>query len=159
LNYEIRIENAREGNGKIDLQRLVNIAQGIRRISEGALQIRLRGISLTSGRKKVSLEDALRVTLTGIKDGSVVLNLDRNLCQYFGCLSNGLVSLETNVLLAHYRAHPLYERITEQNNLHDRDVVLIMPVAVKAEILSIALQKNWGERKYNLVKKNYSCKL
>jgi hypothetical protein len=45
--------------------------------------------------------------------------------------------------------------VAEQNNLHDRDVVLIMPVTVKAEILSIALQKNWGERKYNLVKKMF----
>lgn len=73
MNYEIKIENAHEPNGVIDLERLTIIADGIRKISEGALQIRLKGISLTRGRKKVSLQDALKVSLTGIKEGSTVL--------------------------------------------------------------------------------------
>jgi hypothetical protein len=76
MKYEIKIRNAMEGNGKIDFQRLVFIAQGLRKISEGALQIRLRGVSLTTGRKKVSLEDALKISLTGIKKGSTILNLE-----------------------------------------------------------------------------------
>lgn len=75
MNYEIKIINAIEAEGAIDLGRLAKIAEGIRRISEGALQIRLRGISLTKGRKKISLQNALKVTLTDIKKGSTVLCL------------------------------------------------------------------------------------
>ncbi|MBS4058398.1 MAG: hypothetical protein KKD74_07840 [Bacteroidetes bacterium] len=76
MNYELKIEHAIEENGTIDLQRLVTIATGIRNIAEGALQMRLRGVSLTKGRKKVSLSEALRVSLTGIKDGSTILQLN-----------------------------------------------------------------------------------
>ena len=76
MNYEIKIENATETKGTIDLHRLSLISDSIRKVSEGALQIRLRGISLTKGRKKISLKDALRVSLTGIKEGSTVLCLE-----------------------------------------------------------------------------------
>lgn len=76
MNYELKIENAFEENGTIDLQRLATIATGIRNIAEGALQMRLRGVSLTKGRKKVSLAEALRVSLTGMKEGSTILQLN-----------------------------------------------------------------------------------
>lgn len=76
MNYEIKIEHAQEANGAIDLDRLTKIADSIRKISEGALQIRLKGISLTRGRKKISLQDALKVSLTGIKEGSTILCLE-----------------------------------------------------------------------------------
>lgn len=76
MNYEIKIENATETKGTIDLHRLSLISDSIRKVSEGALQIRLRGISLTKGRKKISLKDALKVSLTGIKEGSTVLCLE-----------------------------------------------------------------------------------
>lgn len=76
MNYEIKIDNAQEINGTIDLYRLSLIADSIRKISEGALQIRLKGVSLTKGRKKISLKDALKVSLTSIKKGSTVLCLE-----------------------------------------------------------------------------------
>lgn len=76
MKYEIKIEHAQEADGAIDLERLTKIADGIRKVSEGALQIRLKGISLTRGRKKVSLQDALKVSLTGIKEGSTILCLE-----------------------------------------------------------------------------------
>ena len=76
MNYEIKIEHAQEANGAIDLDRLTKIADSIRKISEGALQIRLKGISLSRGRKKISLQDALKVSLTGIKEGSTILCLE-----------------------------------------------------------------------------------
>ena len=76
MNYEIKIEHTQDVKGAIDLDRLAKIANGIRKVSEGALQIRLRGFSLTRGRKKVSLQKALKVSLTGIKDGSTVLCLE-----------------------------------------------------------------------------------
>ena len=76
MNYEIKIENAPETSGTIELQRLAAIADGIMRIAEGALQIRLKGVSLTKGRKKASLKKALKVSLTNIKEGSTVLCLE-----------------------------------------------------------------------------------
>ena len=76
MKYEIKIEHALEKNGTIDLLRLEAIAEGIRKISEGALQIRLRGVSLTKGRKKISLKDALKVSLTSLKEGSTILCLE-----------------------------------------------------------------------------------
>src|SRR6056297_1962474 len=76
MNYEIKIDNAMEEKGTIDLHRLALIADSIRKVSEGALQIRLRGVSLTKGRKKISLKDALKVSLTSIKEGSTVLCLE-----------------------------------------------------------------------------------
>ncbi|MFH1936684.1 MAG: hypothetical protein ABIK52_03875, partial [Bacteroidota bacterium] len=75
MKYQIKIENAPEAKGTIDLQRLSVIADGIRKISEGALQIRLRGFSLTKGRKKISLHEALKVSLSGIKEGSTIIDL------------------------------------------------------------------------------------
>ena len=75
MNYELRIENLSEEGGAIDLNRLIRIANGIRRISEGALQIRLKGLSLKRGRKKISMQNALRVSLTGMQKDSTVLSL------------------------------------------------------------------------------------
>jgi hypothetical protein len=76
MNYELKISNGIEDNGKIDLVRLANIAEGITRIAEGALQIRLKGISVSKGRKKESLKQSLKVTLAGLKKGSTVLCLE-----------------------------------------------------------------------------------
>lgn len=76
MNYELKISNAIEENGKIDLVRLANIAESITKIAEGALQIRLKGISISKGRKKESLKQSLKVTLTGLKKGSTILCLE-----------------------------------------------------------------------------------
>ncbi|MDZ7846352.1 MAG: hypothetical protein U5L96_06100 [Owenweeksia sp.] len=76
MNYEFRIQGAQEEDGHIKLGRLADLANGINKIAEGALQIRLRGISLTVGRKKLSLKDALNVELSGVSKGSTVLKLE-----------------------------------------------------------------------------------
>ncbi len=78
MNYEIKISNAIEEDGKIDLIRLTNIAESISKIAEGALQIRLKGVSLSKGRKKQSLKNSLQVTLSGLKKGSTILCLESN---------------------------------------------------------------------------------
>lgn len=75
MHYEVKITHAHEPNGEIDLQRLATIAEGIRKISEGALQIRLKGFSVSKGAKKASLKEALKVNLSGLKAGSTVLDL------------------------------------------------------------------------------------
>lgn len=76
MNYELKISDAVEENGKIDLVRLSSIAEGISKIAEGALQIRLKGISITKGRKKDSLKKSLKITLSGLKKGSTILCLE-----------------------------------------------------------------------------------
>lgn len=76
MNYELKISDAIEENGKIDLVRLASIAEGISKIAEGALQIRLKGVSLSKGRKKESLKKSLRITLSGLKKGSTILCLE-----------------------------------------------------------------------------------
>ena len=76
MNYELKISGAVEENGKVDLVRLASIADGISRIAEGALQIRLKGVSISKGRKKDSLKKSLRITLSGLKKGSTILCLE-----------------------------------------------------------------------------------
>lgn len=75
MTYEIKIEKAHEEQGTVDLGRLAKIAESILRISEGALNIRLKGISHPRGRKSDILHDALRVSLTGINQGSTIISL------------------------------------------------------------------------------------
>jgi len=43
--YEIRLAGAEQDDGKIDLQRLIELAQSLTDIAKGALQIRLMGVS------------------------------------------------------------------------------------------------------------------
>lgn len=87
MKYEITIKKPVEGNGRIDLRRLAQLAGSITKVAEGALQLRLRGVSITSGRKQASLQDALRMDLTGIKRGSTRLMVE---CQPLGETLQGL---------------------------------------------------------------------
>lgn len=74
MKYELKIENADDKNGSIDLQRLIAISESLRKISEGALQLRLKGLS--KAKKTIKLNDALKVSLTGIQKGSTILCLE-----------------------------------------------------------------------------------
>jgi len=76
MKYEIKINMADEASGTINLKRFEIIAESIRKISEGALQIRLKGISAPKRPRKVELEKALNINLTGIKKGSTCLELE-----------------------------------------------------------------------------------
>ncbi len=76
MKYEIRINDAKEKKGTISLQRLELIAKSIRKISEGALQIRLKGLSTLKGRKSSAIEEALNVTLVGLSKASTRLELE-----------------------------------------------------------------------------------
>lgn len=74
MKYELKIDYAEDAKGTIDLQRLSAIAEGLRKIAEGSLQLRLKGLS--KAKKTIKLEDALRVSLTGIQEGSTILCLE-----------------------------------------------------------------------------------
>jgi hypothetical protein len=76
MNYKIKIDKAFEEEGKVDLRRLTDIAEGILHIAEGALQIRLTGISFSKGRKVNYLNDALAIKFSGIHKGSTVIEFE-----------------------------------------------------------------------------------
>lgn len=76
MNYELKIENSSDPNGYIDLQRLSEIYEQMRKVSEGALLIRLRGVSSHKGRKPASYEKALTIMLCGLHKGSTILSLE-----------------------------------------------------------------------------------
>jgi tRNA(fMet)-specific endonuclease VapC len=55
--------------------------------------------------------------------------------------------LDTNILLAYLRSHDLYRQIEKDHQLASSDAVILISVATKAELMSIARQNNWGEKK------------
>ncbi len=76
MEYEIKLSGTTFDDGAIDLDRLELLAQSIRDIAKGALQIRLLGTSAKRGRDSAQLTNALRIRLRGIKPGSTVLQLE-----------------------------------------------------------------------------------
>ncbi len=55
--------------------------------------------------------------------------------------------LDTNILLAYLRGHELYRQIENDHQLADPDALILISVATKAELMSIAIQNRWGEKK------------
>jgi len=55
--------------------------------------------------------------------------------------------LDTNILMAFFKAESLYTKVTEDNNLNDDDVIVMISSITKGEILSIAFQNKWGDRR------------
>lgn len=76
MTYEIKLSGINEDDGKIDLPRLALLAQSISEIAKGALQIRLLGISNERGKKTERITNALRISLSDLKKGSTVLELE-----------------------------------------------------------------------------------
>lgn len=85
--YEIKLSGTVEDDGKIDLQRLALLAQSISEIAKGALQIRLLGISNERGKKTERITNALRISLSDLKKGSTILELE---CEPFKKTLEGL---------------------------------------------------------------------
>jgi hypothetical protein len=73
--YEIKISGAEQDDGKIELQRLILLAQSITDIARGALQLRLMGLSNERGRRSERIGKALKINLTDLKKGSTILEL------------------------------------------------------------------------------------
>lgn len=76
MQYELKISGAQTDDGSIDLDRLAHLAEGLRDIAKGALQIRLLGASQKKGRETLRFNDALRIRLRGLKAGSTILELE-----------------------------------------------------------------------------------
>lgn len=122
--YTLNIENAKEESGKILLDRLIYLASSITKISEGALQLKLLGVSNRRGRKKISYDDALEIKLIGIKNKSTALLLE---CDSF---KNTLHDYQTDLFDSDFFNHtPIsimidcYSVILDEN-IHDSDIFL-----------------------------------
>jgi hypothetical protein len=87
MKYEIRLSGAEQDDGKIELHRLILLAQSITEIAKGALQIRLNGISTERGRISERVSNALKISLSDLKNGSTVLEFE---CDPFRSTLSGL---------------------------------------------------------------------
>lgn len=59
--------------------------------------------------------------------------------------------LDTNILMAYFKADSLFTKVSEENKLNDDDVFIMISSITKGEILSIALQNKWGERRISVL--------
>lgn len=75
MNYDIIIQHSLNPDGEIELQQLALLAKSMKRIAEGALHLRLSGLSNQKGKNRHSLEQALRINLKSIGMGSSVLSV------------------------------------------------------------------------------------
>jgi hypothetical protein len=76
VTYDIKLDNSEQEKGTIDFDRLAFLAEKISKIAKGALQIRIGGISHKKGKSVKHLDKSLQIRLTGIKEGSTILNCE-----------------------------------------------------------------------------------
>ncbi len=76
MKYEVRLSGADQDDGKIELDRLIQLAQSITNIARGALQVKLVGISNEKGRRSEKISTALKIKLSDLKKGSTILELE-----------------------------------------------------------------------------------
>lgn len=76
MKYEIRLAGSDQDDGKIELDRLVQLAQSLTSIARGALQVKLVGVSNERGRRSQKISTALSIKLTDLKLGSTILELE-----------------------------------------------------------------------------------
>lgn len=80
MKYEVRLAGDKQDDGKIELDRLIQLAQSITNIARGALQVKLMGISNEKGRRSDKISAALKIKLSDLKKGSTILELE---CELF----------------------------------------------------------------------------
>jgi len=62
--------------------------------------------------------------------------------------------VDTNILIAYLKADKsLFRKVSEENKLDAEDAFIMISSISKGEILSIAMQNNWGERKTDILNK------
>jgi hypothetical protein len=76
MKYEIKLAGSDQDDGKIELDRLIQLAQSITNIARGALQVKLVGISNEKGRRSEKISTALKIKLSDLKKGSTILELE-----------------------------------------------------------------------------------
>lgn len=76
MKYEIRLAGADQDDGRIELDRLIQLSLSITNIARGALQVKLVGISNEKGRRSEKISTALKIKLSNLKKGSTILELE-----------------------------------------------------------------------------------
>lgn len=76
MKYEITLAGSDQDEGKIELDRLAQLAQSITKIARGALQVKLLGVSGEKGARSQKISKALSIKLTDLKPGSTILELE-----------------------------------------------------------------------------------
>lgn len=76
MNYDIKLINNYEGNGRIELSRMEFLAKHIKKIAQKALLLQLFGYSKVSLPKNLSNSLQIFLTQTKGKDGCTILTLD-----------------------------------------------------------------------------------
>jgi tRNA(fMet)-specific endonuclease VapC len=60
--------------------------------------------------------------------------------------------LDTNIIIAYLKGNPLFTKVSEDNNLNEEDAFIMISSISKGELLSLAMQNSWGERRVNRLK-------
>lgn len=55
--------------------------------------------------------------------------------------------LDTNICLAYIRGHELYKKVEEELNLLSEDVMVLISIVTKAELISLGVQNGWKSKK------------
>lgn len=76
MEYEIKLSGTTFDDGAISLDQLESLAQSLKDISRGALQMRLLGTSVRRGREAQQINNALQIRLRRLSKGSTILHLE-----------------------------------------------------------------------------------
>lgn len=64
--------------------------------------------------------------------------------------------LDTGILIHYARKSPLYHQIEKKENLSAADCMPLISVVTQAEIISFAIQNNWGDKKLQAIQAFFS---
>ncbi|MER0442351.1 hypothetical protein [Emticicia sp. W12TSBA100-4] len=88
MNYDIKLQGAEEDNGTIEFDRLIQLAENIKSIAKGALQIRLVGFSKLMGQPPKKISNALKIRLSGLYEENIYTALELE-CEPFSKYLSG----------------------------------------------------------------------
>lgn len=75
VNYKLRISGLSSPSGTIKVRALLDLLQGLTECAERGLRLALEGASIKTGRPPVWLQQAVNLTVSGLRKGSTILNI------------------------------------------------------------------------------------
>jgi hypothetical protein len=76
IRYQLRVKGMSTPKGKITVKALLELLRGITECAERGLRLAIEGASVKSGRPPAWLEKAVNLTVSGLKPGSTILDLE-----------------------------------------------------------------------------------
>ena len=76
VKYQLRVKGLATPDGTISVRALLGLLGGLTDCAERSLRLAVEGTSIKSGRQPSWLEKAVNFTMSGLKSGSTVLNLE-----------------------------------------------------------------------------------